>query len=426
MLWRRKLLIFGWLIFPALVLGKGRLPLAQAQSPTCSLSGLPANSFGLTSNADRVPVADKVRLMKDLGVSWVRVFVNNNNFYNASGQPDLSSLSQLDYLLAAYQQARIQPYLMVWNESEVIGYAGGCHNPSYDQTIWPEDLWHSPPKDWGKWEKYLTTLVEKYGRPGMNAVKYWEISFEENARDCPFSDDPQTYVDFLCRSASVIKSSDPEAKIILGRILDTDASRHDDYLEKILPLNAGGCFDIVSLGGPYGFANVVPPTQVKNYVTVTKEKLRAAGLNKPIWLTEGEYSSDANRDGLRDAEGDQQQKTNVQNFYSCGFAAGADKAFLNGLGNRRANFPKRRAIQIGLMDNNLQPKPAYLAYQEMATQQRTWLVGDLNLDGQVNETDLNLFLPAYGTTNSRMDFNQDGAVNATDYLLLMENYGHSQ
>src|ERR1700733_11506604 len=56
------------------------------------------------------------------------------------------------------------------------------------------------------------------------------------------------------------------------------------------------------------------------------------------------------------------------------------------------------------------------------------IVGDANLDGTVNLTDLFTLLNNYGEIGkdwSEGDFNYDGTVNLTDLLALLNNYGQS-
>lgn len=56
------------------------------------------------------------------------------------------------------------------------------------------------------------------------------------------------------------------------------------------------------------------------------------------------------------------------------------------------------------------------------------LVGDANLDGTVNLTDLLVLLNNYGQSSkdwAEGDFNYDGTVNLTDLLALLNNYGQS-
>jgi len=55
------------------------------------------------------------------------------------------------------------------------------------------------------------------------------------------------------------------------------------------------------------------------------------------------------------------------------------------------------------------------------------LVGDVNLDGAVNITDVNALVPHYNSTGSWTggDFNYDGQVNITDVNALVPNYNTS-
>ena len=56
------------------------------------------------------------------------------------------------------------------------------------------------------------------------------------------------------------------------------------------------------------------------------------------------------------------------------------------------------------------------------------LIGDANLDGTVNLTDLLDLLNSYGQTGvdwADGDFNYDGTVNLTDLLALLNNYGQN-
>ena len=52
------------------------------------------------------------------------------------------------------------------------------------------------------------------------------------------------------------------------------------------------------------------------------------------------------------------------------------------------------------------------------------VIGDSNLDGMINVTDLLNLLAAWGTCNGCVeDTNDDGLVNVTDLLTLLANWG---
>lgn len=75
----------------------------------------------------------------------------------------------------------------------------------------------------------------------------------------------------------------------------------------------------------------------------------------------------------------------------------------------------------GNMDTGTPAQPGQLLIQYA-------LVGDTNLDGIVNLTDLLSLLNNYGQTGcdwAQGDFNYDSAVNLTDLLALLSNYGQS-
>lgn len=58
----------------------------------------------------------------------------------------------------------------------------------------------------------------------------------------------------------------------------------------------------------------------------------------------------------------------------------------------------------------------------------TYVYGDVNLDGQVDSTDLGLLLNAFGETNTGWgdgNLNADATVDSTDLGLVLNNFGHS-
>jgi hypothetical protein len=62
-----------------------------------------------------------------------------------------------------------------------------------------------------------------------------------------------------------------------------------------------------------------------------------------------------------------------------------------------------------------------LLYRSFAA--TTGLTGDLNSDGQVNMTDLNIMLGDFNKSSSVADLNTDGQVNVYDMSMLLSNYG---
>lgn len=82
-------------------------------------------------------------------------------------------------------------------------------------------------------------------------------------------------------------------------------------------------------------------------------------------------------------------------------------------------------LAVGYVDGSVDTGTSVPAKQVLIA---TTLVGDTNLDGTVNLTDLLSLLNNYGESGkdwSQGDFNYDGTVNLTDLLALLNNYGQS-
>ncbi|MCW5935313.1 MAG: hypothetical protein KIT45_13615, partial [Fimbriimonadia bacterium] len=66
-----------------------------------------------------------------------------------------------------------------------------------------------------------------------------------------------------------------------------------------------------------------------------------------------------------------------------------------------------------------------VSFQNGLAKFRTWVPGDVNGDGCVNDNDLLMVLFAFGQTGSNLleDVNEDGTVNDNDLLIVLFNFG---
>ncbi len=333
--------------------------------------------FGITSRNDNQAIVEtgsgtnwdnlilRIKMMHSLGVKWDRLFVSTGDIFLEDGSINQEYLDYLDQVMVFMQDWEIKPYILLNNSSAVVGAGGKCDSNIENDANWPYDLWHSPPKNWDKWQEYLETLVLRYGKPGRNIVKHWEISFEENLEGCPFAQNPQLYVDFFKNTRKVIKNLDPEAKIILGRLLPANIA----YLNTILDLGIGQDIDIISVGGPYqcsGAANLV----------VNSDKIMSVlaqhGLTKDIWFTEVVCVSDIDLDGITDETGLAHQADFVNEIYTRGLTIPSIKIFFQSLIDR-LNFVQINKSRSGLFGADISnirppfsPKPAAGVYQDYA------------------------------------------------------------
>lgn len=392
---------------------------ARAASPNSPM-GITSrldNLGDINTDADWLEVENIIRLMREAGVAWDRLFIPSERIMTETGSLNTTYLTRLDRLISLYNKYNLNVYFLLFNSSHYIGYAGeACDGSGSNPIDWPYNYWHSPPQRQAKWEEYLATLVDRY----KNSVKYWEISFEPNYSGCQFALYPDRYVSFLQNTATTIRQHDSGAKIILGRLLP---NQNANYLRTLLQNGAGLSFDIVSLGGPYQCNSY---SNASNWITAIQKV-----VSKPIWLTEVLCTSDSDGDGMSDPEGNDLQKTFITEIYR----SGASKVFFNSFIDRNS-FPavhKRMSGLVSQDDLNYNTKPAFVAYQQAATAAgfpppvplpslspspspsssstpssppASTLAGDFNGDGHVNVLDYSTFLSGFGTTYTVLDYSQ--------------------
>ena len=156
------------------------------------------------------------------------------------------------------------------------------------------------PCDMTAYEQFLTKSVERYDGDGVNdmpdltvPVKYWAIVNEPSMQDEPESKDenvkffmgtPQEYVDILKSSYEVIKSADPEAKVLQGGM----AGLSSDMLvfwRKVFDLGGGEYFDIANI-------HSIDTDEYREdmHIFSFKKILKEYELeDKPIWMTEVQF-----------------------------------------------------------------------------------------------------------------------------------------
>lgn len=105
--------------------------------------------------------------------------------------------------------------------------------------------------------------------------------------------------------------------------------------------------------------------------------------------------------------------------------AGYDNGAWNGTGIISSSAASHSGFGLGYADGNIDRGTLAKANQILIEYA---LIGDANLDGTVNLTDLLALLNNYGASGrdwAEGDFNYDGTVNLTDLLALLNNYGQS-
>ncbi len=151
-----------------------------------------------------------------------------------------------------------------------------------------------PPCSMEDYTTFLGRLVERYDGDGIDdmpgleiPVLYWEILNEPemNSFDLTFYKGSQEeYVEILKNSYQVIKKSCPNCQVVQGGAagsFDTET-----YWNRILELGGGQYFDIANIHFiSHGDQSTL---NVKGF----KDLLIKNGVDKPIWVTEAEMSSE--------------------------------------------------------------------------------------------------------------------------------------
>lgn len=164
-----------------------------------------------------------------------------------------------------------------------------------------EDISHGIPQsrcapcDYGAYKNFLGKIVERYDGDGLDdmpglkiPIKYWEILNEPemNSDDLIFyKGTPAEYVEILKHSQVAIKSACPDCKIIQGGAAGA-GDKTELYWSKIFDLGGAQYFDIANIHFiNYGDADTLNVAGFKKLMT-------DRGINKPIWVTEAQCTSE--------------------------------------------------------------------------------------------------------------------------------------
>jgi hypothetical protein len=254
--------------------------------------------------------------------------------------------------------------------------------------------------------QFLGNLVARYSAPPYN-IQYWEIGNEVDVDPSLVPPDSiygcwgdqhnkyyggQYYGQMLQYVYPAIKAADPQAQVMLGGLLvncdPTNASLGIDckpsmFLEGILKFAGGSYFDIVSFHAFAFYMNGQITEDLGNWqprggvvlgkVSFLREVMARYGVDKPLILSEasllcpeGQVGCSPASDAFKDA-----QATYVGMLYTRTWAA-------NLLGTVWFTLEAPGWRNSGLT-NASAPRPAYKAYQFLATELRgASLVGSLD------------------------------------------------
>ncbi len=230
------------------------------ENPFGVLTFLPWNhSWNDYMYKDKEAVDEAIRLIDQLGVSIIRVDFPWNLIEEKEGE---FNFERLDHIVAKCQEKNIKIL-------GVLGYT----------APWTGAEWNNPPPEKKPFLNYIETTVARY----KDSVHYWEFW---NEPDSFFYWQPQdqmkSYTDFLKLVYPVIKSINPESKVLLGGLTSSGLFA----LRNILERGGGDYFDIIN------FHFFVDPLKRSSKEAIgwklhhIQNEMQNYGFSKKIWITE--------------------------------------------------------------------------------------------------------------------------------------------
>ncbi|MFH0861445.1 MAG: hypothetical protein V1875_00300 [Candidatus Altiarchaeota archaeon] len=159
------------------------------------------------------------------------------------------------------------------------------------------------PCDMEAYSSFVQRLVERYDGDGIDdmpgltqPITHWEIGNEPVLRSDEltfFKGSPQEYAQILKASYISVKAACPDCMVVQGGMEGIDP-RFASYWDQVFKAGGGQYFDI-------GNIHYIDYGDLQNLnVGKYRELLEVNGLNKTIWVTEAEYSSDSQVDASVD------------------------------------------------------------------------------------------------------------------------------
>jgi hypothetical protein len=307
----------------------------------------PESPFGMGIYLSRFDGEDRERVAqraRDAGVKWSREDFEWSRIEPARGMFDWAFHDQL---LACARRNGITVYAIV---------AGW---PSWTKPYTPEGV--------ADYVAFLRALVGRY----QNRIQQWEIWNEPNIF---FWDGPKDlYAELLTRSYRAIKETDPKAEVLGISTAGIDFKFIEQMLAKQTP------FDVLTIH-PYrkGLDDAVFIDDLKRVSDLVK---LPDGRRRPVWLTEMGWATHVPHHVLgQDFQPNTQrlQAGLIARSYLCSFVSGVEPRTFWYDFRDDGDDPFYFEHNMGIVHQDLRPKPAYQAYATLAR-----VLKGLKLEGPV-------------------------------------------
>ncbi len=258
----------------------------------------------LSWGISRTDMDRTVAMMRDAGVTWVRVNVSwSGGEPNTKGTLNQGWLADIDYAVTQARAAGIQVLMPI---ADGVPYWASADPAKYTDSTgnhWNK-LWK--PTNPADYADFVRGVVNRYKNLGVHTYEVWN---EPNyARFWPSGPSPADYTQLLAAAAPAIRQADPSATVILGGLSKGDYV----YLDGLYRAGAAPYFDAVAI---HPYTGAVDPTWCWNQAGTTKlawdafcsiEEVRRTMVAygdsaKSIWLTEFGWSTTTGTYGVSEA-----------------------------------------------------------------------------------------------------------------------------
>ena len=283
----RLLLIYTLLCAVALATAltlRGRIDrgVGLATPPTADIGDIPY--FGITAELDTLnpqAQADALARLADMGVGWVRVFLDWDTLEPAPGDFDWTAA---DRVIAAITDARLVPVV-------VLDKSPAWARDERDRDT--PDGRHAPPADVTDYARFAAAVATRYGA----AVRYYQLWNEPNvaphwgARHI----EAAGYAQLLKAGATAVRQADADAVILLAALAPTTDRGHtaqDEvyFLQRLYAAGAAPYFDAAAVQ-PFGFGSAPDDPRVdraildfRRTLLVRRAMINAGDGATPIWI----------------------------------------------------------------------------------------------------------------------------------------------
>ena len=314
---------------------------------------------------DEMEMTRAVEMMEAAGIGWVRLNWSWKDMQPEAGDPFNYTQFDLAARLTAENGIQLMPILF-----SIPAWAGTAPPELIAEkgSLAPVDRYR--PADWETWRTYVQNVVERYDgdgiddAPGSPRISHWEVWNEPNiALYFPPAPNAQEYLDLLKLTHDTVMQADPTATIILGGMAGTGVNEEGTgFIQQLYDLGAADYFDVVSIH-IYVYPGEGAVEAVQERVAFTRAVMDDHGdSEKPLFLSEIGWSDAPNAWGQPTVP-QEDIAAFLREVYTAPLPA--DVIFWY---NFRNIFDDSADVEhnFGLVYNSFAPKPAYLAYQEVA------------------------------------------------------------